>query len=159
MYSCGRSLILLKWQNDAGEFRPKLQVTCTRQRLEHKLIISRNLDFEDELPQKGERASKGKISIDNHTLLNKTLTSLHYFGPKRKSIERRSRFVTLPNWKSHLKVYLHYFKLHWSLQFHLILQILVKFSLGPYLTLSKFRKWKGQFLCCVHLLHKAGSWN
>ena len=38
--------------------------------------------------------------------------------------------------------------------------ILVKlFSLGPYLSTSKFRKRKRQFLCCVHLLHKAGSWN
>ena len=63
----------------------------------HKLIISSNLDFEDGLPQKGpEKKSKGKISIDNHTLLNKTLTSLHYFGPKGKSIERRSRYITLP---------------------------------------------------------------
>ena len=36
--------------------------------------------------------------------------------------------------------------------------ILVKlFSLGPYLSTSKFRKRKQQFLCCVHLLHKAGS--
>ena len=51
----------------------------------HKLIISSNLDFEDGLPQKGERTLKGKISLDNHTLLNKTLTSLHYFGPKGKS--------------------------------------------------------------------------
>ena len=31
------------------------------------------------------------------------------------------------------------------------------FSLGPYLLTSKFRKRKRQFLCCVHLLHKAGS--
>ena len=62
----------------------------------HTLIISSTLDFEDGLPQKGERTSKGKISIDNHTLLNKTLTSLHYLGLKGKSIERRSHFVTLP---------------------------------------------------------------
>ena len=41
----------------------------------------------------------------------------------------------------------------------LIWQILAKFSLGPYLTLSKFTKRKRQFLCCVHLLHKASSWN
>ena len=45
------------------------------------------------------------------------------------------------------------------IQFHLIWQILAKFSLGPYLSLTKFRKRKRQFLCCVHLLHKAGSWN
>ena len=29
-----------------------------------------------------------------------------------------------------------------------------KFSLAPYLSLSKFRKRKRQFLCCVHLLDK-----
>ena len=29
----------------------------------------------------------------------------------------------------------------------------MKFSLGPYLSLSKFGKRKRQFLCCVHLLH------
>ena len=45
------------------------------------------------------------------------------------------------------------------IQFHLIWQILLKFSLATYLLLSKFRKRKRQFLCCVHLLHKAGSWN
>ena len=43
------------------------------------------------------------------------------------------------------------------IQFHLMWQILAKFSLRPYLSLSKFRKRKRQFLCCVHLLHKAGS--
>ena len=30
-------------------------------------------------------------------------------------------------------------------------------SLEPYLSLTEFRKRKRQFLCCVHLLHKAGS--
>ena len=45
------------------------------------------------------------------------------------------------------------------IQFHLIWQILAKFSFGPYLSSSKFRKRKRQFLCCVHLLHNAGSWN
>ena len=45
------------------------------------------------------------------------------------------------------------------IQFHIIWQILAKSSLGPYLSLSKFRKRKRQFLCCVHLLHKVGSWN
>ena len=44
-------------------------------------------------------------------------------------------------------------------QFHLIWQILAKFPLGPYLLLSKFRKRKWQFLCCVPLLYKAGSRN
>ena len=34
---------------------------------------------------------------------------------------------------------------------------MAKFSLRAYLLLSKFRKRKRQFLCCVHLLHKAGS--
>ena len=43
------------------------------------------------------------------------------------------------------------------IQFHLIWQILRKFSSEPYLLLSKFRKRKRQFLCCVHLLHKVGS--
>ena len=43
------------------------------------------------------------------------------------------------------------------IQFHLIWQILAKFSLQLYLWLSKFRKRKRQFLCCVHLLHEAGS--
>ena len=43
------------------------------------------------------------------------------------------------------------------IQFHLIWQILAKFCLGPYLSLSKFRKRQRQFLCCVHLLHKVGS--
>ena len=43
------------------------------------------------------------------------------------------------------------------IQFHLIWQILAKFCLGPYLSLSKFRKGKRQILCCVHLLHKVGS--
>ena len=45
------------------------------------------------------------------------------------------------------------------IQFHLIWQILAKFSSRPYLSLSKFRKRKRQFLCCVHLLHNAGSRN
>ena len=50
------------------------------------------------------------------------------------------------------------FKMLFALiQFHLMWQILAKFSLGPYLSLSKFRKTKRQFLCCVHLLNKAGS--
>ena len=35
--------------------------------------------------------------------------------------------------------------------------MLAKFSLRPYLSLSKFSKRKRQFPCCVHLLHKAGS--
>jgi len=35
------------------------------------------------------------------------------------------------------------------IQFHLIWQILAKFALEPYLSLSKFRKKKGQFLRCV----------
>ena len=35
------------------------------------------------------------------------------------------------------------------IQFHLIWQILAKFSLEPYLSLSMFRKKKGQFLRCV----------
>ena len=35
------------------------------------------------------------------------------------------------------------------IQFHLIWQILAKFSLEPYLSLSKFRKKKGRFLRCV----------
>ena len=55
----------------------------------HKLKISSNiLDFEEGLLQKGERMSKEKslICADNHTLLNKILTSLHYFGPKGKSV-------------------------------------------------------------------------
>ena len=46
------------------------------------------------------------------------------------------------------------------IQFHLICQIFAKFSFGPYLSLSKLRKGKRQlFFVCVHLLHKAGSWN
>ena len=32
------------------------------------------------------------------------------------------------------------------IQFHLIWQVLAKLTLGPYLTLSKFIKWKGQFV-------------
>ena len=55
----------------------------------HKLKISSNiLDFEEGLLQKGERMSKEKslICADNHTLLNKILTSLHYFGSKGKSL-------------------------------------------------------------------------
>ena len=42
-------------------------------------------------------------------------------------------------------------------QFHLIWQILAKFSLGPYLSLSMFRKKGDNFCGCVYLLHKAGS--
>ena len=45
------------------------------------------------------------------------------------------------------------------IQFHSIWQILGKISLGPYISLSKFRKRSRQFFYCVHLLHKAGSWN
>ena len=49
------------------------------------------------------------------------------------------------NRKGHLKVYSHYFKLP-DLQFHLICQIFKKFSFRPYLSLSKSRKRKRQFL-------------
>ena len=45
------------------------------------------------------------------------------------------------------------------IQFYLIWQLSAKFSSRPYLSLSKFRKRKRQFLCCVHLLHNAGSRN
>ena len=42
------------------------------------------------------------------------------------------------------------------IQFHLIWQMLAKFSrVESEGTLSKFRKGKSQLLCCVHLLHKA----
>ena len=42
--------------------------------------------------------------------------------------------------------YSHYFNFTDLIQFHLIWQILAKFSFGPYLSLSKFRKRKRQFL-------------
>ena len=45
-------------------------------------------------------------------------------------------------------------------QFHLICQMLAKFSgVECERTVSKFRKRKRTFLCFVHLLHKAGMWN
>ena len=58
---------------------------------------------------------------------------------------------------SDLKVYSHYFKLYRSYSILFNLVNLAKFSLGAYLLLSKLRKRKRQFLCCVRLLHKAGS--
>ena len=64
-------------------------------------------------------------------------------------IERRTHYVTLPwqqdfwmttNQKSHLKVYSHYFKLQQSYSISFNLANLGKFSLGPHLMVSKFRK-------------------
>ena len=46
------------------------------------------------------------------------------------------------------------------IQFHLIWQMLAKFSrVESERTVSKFRRGKRQLLCCVHLLHKASVWN
>ena len=46
------------------------------------------------------------------------------------------------------------------IQFHLICQILAKFSgVESKRTISEFRKRKRNFLCCVHLLRKAGERN
>ena len=46
------------------------------------------------------------------------------------------------------------------IQFHLIWQMLAKFSrFESESTVSKFRRGKRQLLCCVHLLHKASMWN
>ena len=48
-----------------------------------------------------------------------------------------------------LKNYSHYFKLYTDLfQFHLIWQILAKFSLGPYLSLSSLKKESDNFVLC-----------
>ena len=44
------------------------------------------------------------------------------------------------------------------IQFHLICQMLVKFSgVVSESTIVKLRVRKRRFLCCVHLLHKAGA--
>ena len=44
------------------------------------------------------------------------------------------------------------------IQFHLICQMLAKFSgVESEMTVSKFRKRKRNFLCLVPLLHKAGA--
>ena len=46
------------------------------------------------------------------------------------------------------------------IQFHLICQMLAKFSgIKSEKTVSKFRKRKRQFLRCARLLRKAGAWN
>ena len=67
--------------------------------------------------------------------LNKPKTSL------KKSIRTASNFIDL-------------------IQFHLIWQMLAKFSrFESESTVSKFRRGKRQLLCCVHLLHKASMWN
>ena len=45
-----------------------------------------------------------------------------------------------------------------KIQFHLICQMLAKFSLFECeRTVSKFRKGKEICFCCVHLLHKVGA--
>ena len=76
-------------------------------------------------------------------LSNREETSLRYVTTVAKFLDDnkpiKSLKKSIPNFSNFTDL----------IQFHLIWQILAKFSLEPYLSLSKFRKKKGQFLRCV----------
>ena len=87
------------------------------------------------------------MNFENSKLSNREEKSLRYLAIV-------ANFWMTANRKRHLKVNSHFFKLHWSYSTSFIFkicQILAKFGVEPERTVSKFRKRKRKFLCCVHV--------